>query len=237
MALGRAGSLGVIAEMEISSTPGRRSNPSESLVGLSPIRWARTGLVVSFLALALAPLAVGDSYSALDNTLSESGGQGVAGAWVLRSGVLIAGAAVLTMTALDTPVWRDAARRWMRIYALALIMLVVFPESPWYEGAYDATVARLHTVAGVVGAVSFIIGVWMISRGRRQQAPARVFDWVVIAAIVIVPQAMLVLPGEGALQRLMVLLGYVWLFTESGRMSRHLARGDAWSRGRSGLAP
>lgn len=223
-----------LEDMETPSTTGRRSNQSQSLSRLNPIRWAQVGLVVSFLALALAPLAVDPSYSVLDNTLSESGAQGVDGAWVLRFGVSIAAAAVLTMAALDTPVWPRAARGWMRLYSLALIMLVVFPESPWYEGAYDAGVARLHTVSGVGAAVSFIAGVWLVSRNRPHRSPGRVFDWVVITTIAIIPQAMLVLPGEGALQRMMVCLGYVWLFTESWRMSRHLSEGETLSRGRAG---
>lgn len=181
------------------------------------VRMSRGGLALSALMLAAAPLAVADSYSVVENTLSESGGQGVGGAWVFRAGVLVAAASVLVMTSVPSP-WASRARAAMRIYAFALVLLVVWPESAWDGRSADLVVAKLHTVSGVIGAVAFMLGVLVVSHGR-QHLRARVFDWVVVAAVALVPQVMLLTVADGLWQRLMVALGYAWLLIESLRIS------------------
>lgn len=188
-------------------------SPSESVLAWS----SRAGLISSFLMLALAPIVVADSYSVVENTLSESGGQGVDGAWVLRTGVVLAAGSVLIMTTISN--WGTTARISGRVYALALISLAVFPESPWDGGAHDRTVAYLHTVSGVIGAASFIIGVLAISLSRpSHRRGARAFDWLVATSVALIPQVMLLTGSDGLLQRLMVALGYVWLFAEALRL-------------------
>lgn len=193
-----------------------RSLRSPSVTVLATWSWG--GLILSFVMLALAPIAVADSYSVVENTLSESGGQGVDGAWVLRTGVLLAAVSVFIMSTIAR--WGRVARGALRVYALALVSLAVFPESPWYGAAYDGTVAYLHTVSGVVGAISFIIGVAAVSLSSAQrQRAAKVLDWLVVISVALIPQLMLLTIAEGLLQRLMVALGFVWLFTEASRIS------------------
>lgn len=178
-------------------------------------------MIVSLIMLSLAPLAVAGDYSLFDHTLSESGGQGLPGAWAHRVGVLVAAASVLTMTSLSRAVWSRTTRNLMRVYAVALVGLVVFPESAWDGRPYDQTVAALHTVSGVVGAVAFtLVALSVASTRTADRAKKKLFDVVVAVSVVMIPQVMLFAPGAGVWQRLMVLLGYIWLFLESWRLQR-----------------
>ena len=209
--------------MGTRDTPRHWNNPPGPLDVRDVFVWARLGLIVSVLILAMAPLAVDDSYSILSHTLSESGGQGVEGSWVFRTGVVMTAVSVFLLTTVAKGVWSSAARRLLHVYSIALVGLVVFPESSWDGSTQDATVARLHTVAGVVGAVAFILAVVAIARSRPGESPSmRVFDWVVVGAVALIPQLMLMAPADGVLQRLMVALGYAWLFAETAALGSRL---------------
>lgn len=183
----------------------------------SSIRWARLGLVVSAFLLALAPLFIESPYSFVSNTLSQAGAQGLDGAWVFRSGVLLAAVSVLVMT--THPLWRGTPAGWMRGYVVALVFLALFPVSPPDGSAHNETVALIHTVFGLVGVISFILGAAAVNRSRPEtRLVPRSFDWLVIAAVALVPPAVFAVEFDGVLQRVMVGLGYVWLIAESTRM-------------------
>ncbi|MDH3190061.1 MAG: DUF998 domain-containing protein [Acidimicrobiia bacterium] len=138
--------------------------------------------------------------------------------------MLLTTVAVLGLTSGARKVWPRGGRLWMRVYALALVFLVLLPESPWEGPAPNETVASLHTVAGASGAVAFILGVAAISASRIGAPLAiRTYDWLVIAALAVIPQLMLLaVEYDGLLQRLMVSLGYVWLVAESTRVIRRV---------------
>lgn len=184
------------------------------------IRLAQAGFITSIILLALAPLAVADTYSVIDNTLSEAGGQGVEGAWVLRAGILVTAFSVWLLASASATAWGWVAAQWMRIYAVALVFLAILPEEAWDGRPHNPSVAFLHTVAGVVSAVAFIVAVLSITRRRppRQRA-RRAYDWATMIAIALIPQLILVLSGDGLLERVMALFGYGWLFLESQRMA------------------
>ena len=182
------------------------------------VRWSQMLLAASLSLLAVAPFFVPDTYSPIAHTISESGGQGVPGAWVERSGVILAAGAVLVMTMHTGPTWSRTASRWIRLFSAALLVLALFPESPWHGGSHDATVAMMHTVGGVVGAVSFTLGVVTVSLSSRRGWGARLYDGLMVSALISIPQVMLVSTVDGILQRLMVILGYGWLFLECRRM-------------------
>jgi hypothetical protein len=185
--------------------------------GLGAIQASRAVLLVSLVMLAVAPLFIPDTYSPIEHTISESGAQGIPGAWVERFGVFLAACAVLVMTFYPGPTWSRAAQHWLRVYSFAVVMLAVFPESPWDGGTHDETIARMHTVMGVAGAVSFVMGVVVVSSSRQRSRRARRYDALVVVAVVLVPQLMLLGPLDGILQRLMVAVGYGWLFLECKR--------------------
>ena len=186
-------------------------------------RWARAGLVVSILFLGAAPMMVAESYSVAHNTLSESGAQGVDGAWVLRVGILLTAGSVLLLSVAAGSRWLPRVKWWIRIYATALILLAAFSEAPWDGSPHDEMVASLHTVFGIAGAIAFIVGAAALATSRpRAERLARGFDWLVIAVIALIPQVMHLSELDGLLQRTMVILGYLWLLVEASR----LARGD-----------
>ncbi len=201
---------------------GRKVNsaPRAALEPRHFLRMAQAGLFVSILMLSLAPLAVPDDYSVVDHILSEAGAQGVDGAWVFRAAILLTAVSVFSLVSMSDKVWSRRARQLLRLYAGGLVFLAIFPEAPWNGGVHNALVAWLHTAAGVVGAVAFILAAFTVWRERPpDQGMRRAFDWIVMASIALLPQAMLVLPADGILQRLMVALGYIWLLAESTRIA------------------
>ena len=49
----------------------------------------RAMLVLSMACLAASPLIAGDSYSLMRHTVSEAGGQGFSGGWLVRTGLVL----------------------------------------------------------------------------------------------------------------------------------------------------
>lgn len=77
--------------------------------GLSWRRWQLWGalacLGASVLSLALAPFLMPDSYDWLKHTTSESGAQGLSGAWLTRLGFVTFGLGVLWLSSLAGGRW------------------------------------------------------------------------------------------------------------------------------------
>lgn len=174
-------------------------------------------LALSAGALATTPLLVAGSYSIIDHTLSESGGQGVAGAWLFRTGVVLASIGVFILTYAAGELWPPVSKWLLRLYALALLGAAWFSESPWDGRPYDESEAFLHTVFTVSAGSAFILGVLAVSRERTRRW-AIAFDWLVVLSIALLPQVMLITELDGVLQRFLVVLGYSWLFLESARI-------------------
>lgn len=179
----------------------------------------RATLVLSMVCLAAAPLIAGDSYSFIRHTVSEAGGQGFSGAWLVRTGVVLASAAVFSLSLVASPRWPHAGTLGMRFYSLLLIGSAVFSDVPWNGGPGDETEAFLHTFFTFWAGFSFVVGVTAISLHRPPQAdrPIIVFDWVVIASVILIPMIMMAVVPDGLLQRVIILLGYAWLMLEAGR--------------------
>lgn len=155
-----------------------RNTPGDHVTHAPPLLW-RAGLVAAVLLLAIAPWFVDAGYSIVTNTISESGGQGVHGAWIMRTGVVLTAISVWGIAISAGSPWTGTAKHWLRLYAVALLMLAAFPESPFYPGPHNESMAQLHTVAAVFAAVTFIIGVGAMSRSRPSVG-FRIFDWMVI---------------------------------------------------------
>jgi hypothetical protein len=92
-----------------------------------------TLLLLSAVALALAPLNVDDSYSVIKQTLSESAGQGVKGAWVARSGFLLLGGAVVWLTILSRERWGLAASVLLGTFGFLMVSIAAISSKSWVE--------------------------------------------------------------------------------------------------------
>jgi Protein of unknown function (DUF998) len=194
---------------------GRLSQTGVSLLAI----WL---LLSSMLAVASAPLLMPDSYSWLVNTISESGGQGIHGAWVTRSGFLLTAIAVLLMCSVASTRWGYWGRASMRLYAFGLISGAIFAKASWEDVPHDRIEAFLHTLSVFWGGVGFALGVLIVSfRRQRPNWWRRGFDLAIVLATPIVPLLMLVFAGHaGLLQRALALAGYVWLLIEAFRLMR-----------------
>jgi hypothetical protein len=86
----------------------------------------------------------------------------------------------------------------------------------------------------VIAGVGFVFAVAAVSATRNKRSGVRLFDWAAMAAVAVTPQIMLlVVEFDGLLQRVMVLVGYIWLIVESTRVqavSGHLYRPQATRR-------
>ena len=175
-------------------------------------------LVVSALALLLAPLAVPDDYSWVELTTSSSAAQGVEGAWVARGGFLLLGFAAIVLSARPPERWNRAATALHVLFGVGMIATAAFSEMPWREGVdYDRFEDDLHTIASSVVGFAFIAGLLALVIGAlRAQRPPRRFDLLGIAVALGITLALGSFEDvEGVLQRAMFGFAYAWYAREA----------------------
>jgi hypothetical protein len=192
------------------------------------LRIAAIGLLAgSAVCITAAPWAVGDSYSMVRLTVSESAAQGLAGGWVTRLGFVMLGVAVAVASHVCSQRW-GATGRWMhRAYAAAVVAAAVFSDAPWNGAPYDEAENALHSAAATLTGVAFSLGVLAVGFGRGGRRPGmRIFDWVAVGGSVVVPPAMYVFVAiEGLAQRMMFLVAFLWYGLEVGSGLRRGGRG------------
>lgn len=225
----------------------RWEGATEHRLGPSAGGWGRAGLVLSGLglsavALAAAPVLMPESYSWVANTTSDSAAQGVSGAWAARLGFVLFGLSVLQLAALARRRWGRWATRLHVVFGVLMIAAAAFSGRSWEAGAgFDGTEDLLHSAAatGMGFAFAFAI-VARIVETRQGVRPWRAVDLAALAASVLVPLGMSVWPGvDGALQRVMFAVAYGWYAAEAvaaGRGIRRSPRGVDGRRGQDGLA-
>lgn len=116
-------------------------------------------LLISVMALLIAPILMPESYDWVTHTTSESGAQGIEGAWLARSGFVLYGLAVLLLIAIKKD-WKLFARLVHAIFGLSMMGNAVFSSRPWLaELPFDALEDTLHSwMSGLVGS-AFTVGV------------------------------------------------------------------------------
>lgn len=103
-------------------------------------------LAISAASLALAPAVVPDSYSWIPHTTSESGAQGVEGAWLARIGFLMFGLAVIWLAQLARATWGPWAAALHTGFGVFITATAAFSAGSWEEGArVDRTEDLLHS--------------------------------------------------------------------------------------------
>lgn len=172
-------------------------------------------LVSAVMLFALAPLALPRSYSWLELGLSEAGAQGLAGAWVARTGFVVLGLAVLAVCALRHPAWHAPATVLHACFGTGMVMVAVFSHAPWQAGVpYVELEDTLHSAFASLVGFSFLAGVAATLAVRRPRTlPRTVAD---VAALVVTGSIPLFLaaPVWGLLQRLMFLTAITWYAAE-----------------------
>lgn len=173
-------------------------------------------LAVSAVGLAVAPLVLDESYSWVEHTTSQAGGQGVDGAWMARLGFVLFGLAVIWFAARKAGAWRQPATALHVAFGTCLLAVAAFSLRSWQAGApFDRTEDTLHSVAATVMGFAFALGVAAARWWPGRPAGFRVLDVVAIAASVVVPLAMAASTGyTGALQRAMFAVAYLWYARE-----------------------
>jgi hypothetical protein len=175
-------------------------------------------LGASAICLTAAPLLLPDSYSWIEHTTSEAAAQGVDGAWLARLGFLLFGFAVLALCALKAPAWGLRETLLLGAFGVLMVANAAFSHCPWEPSApCDATEDTLHSVSATAVGFAFTLGVLSVAiRGRDRSDARRYQDLVAVVASIALPFAMAVFPGQdGAIQRVMFLVAYVWFGTEA----------------------
>lgn len=176
-------------------------------------RWAIAGLLLtSLLALLLAPTQMPASYVWLRHTTSESGAQGIAGAWLARLGFLLFGLAVLWQTAVLHKIWPMPVRFFLGAFGVFLTAVAAFSARPWLPNLpYDPVEDWLHSFAATAMGFAFALGVGLRWWARSWEDKRRILDLTAVAAAVIIPLSMSFLPAwDGLLQRAMFAIAYLW---------------------------
>lgn len=169
-------------------------------------------LILSALALLLAPLNLPASYSWLRHTTSESAAQGVVGAWLARLGFLIFGLTVLWLAGRFLDNWPRPVRWLHGAFGLFMVGTAVFSSRPWLPNLpYDPVEDALHSFTATAMGFAFAIGVGLRLWHRQNGRWGRVLDVAAVAASVAIPLAMSALPNwDGLLQRGMFATAYLW---------------------------
>ncbi|PRZ02670.1 uncharacterized protein DUF998 [Isoptericola sp. CG 20/1183] len=184
-------------------------------------------LAASAVCVALAPLAVPETYDVVRHSVSEAGGQEVPGAWVARTGFVLLGLAVLLEAGLAGEAWGPWGRSAHGVYGTAIILVGTFSHRAWYSAPWDRVEDTMHSIAATTVGFAFVIGVVAVSvrRGRRP-GPIRVLDAVAVVASVVLPLIMWTAPDvQGVAQRLLFAVGYTWFAVEAVRLASSAAPG------------
>lgn len=127
-------------------------------------------LLLSFLALLLAPLCMPASYSWLRHTTSESAAKGVAGAWLARLGFLILGLTVLWLSERLRDSWSLPVCLMHGAFGLFMVGTAIFSSRPWLPNLpFDPVEDALHSFTATAMGFAFAIGVGLRLWQQREE--------------------------------------------------------------------
>ncbi len=175
-------------------------------------------LAVSALSLLAAPLVMPESYSWLSNTTSESGAQGVLGAWLTRLGFLSFGLAVLWLVVSLRSVWARGANWLHAAFGVLMVATAAFSHRPWeVDARFDPVEDILHSFTATAMGFAFALGVLVrLLQREKHDLYSRAFDVAALVIATVIPILMAYLPAmDGLIQRLMFLTAYLWYGNET----------------------
>jgi hypothetical protein len=169
-------------------------------------------LVVSLLALLLAPLQMPASYSWLSHTTSESAAQGIFDAWIARLGFLVFGLAVFWISDCLRGQWSIPVRLMHMAFGVFIVATAALSTRSWLPDApFDPVEDALHSFNATAMGVAFATGVLLRFFQREHDMFGRIMAIVAVIAAIVIPLAMSALPDwDGLLQRGMFTIAYIW---------------------------
>jgi hypothetical protein len=176
-----------------------------------PARLVAAGIGAFVVAAAVAPWLSHPDYSSIAHTTSELAGQNMPHAWIMRAGFTGFGSGT-ALAALWR--WRDGPTVALALLLFGLCMVAAaiwshLPIDPALGGnrAEDDAHSVAASAMGAAFAAAVVLHLWQ-TRGAQ-----RWLDTIALAAATLLPLAMLALPAvDGALQRLMFGISFIWIW-------------------------
>lgn len=196
------------------------SQRSVSLAGL-------VFLLVSAVLFLLAPLAMPADYSWVANSISESGSQGLTGAWVTRLGFLSFGLGVILVAITRWGVWRSAAGWLLSAFGFLMLTVAAFSTKQWNpEASFNELESNLHSISATVMGFCYGVGVLLVIVLEKQAAlSVKLLGWAAVVTSIAMPILAGVIPEFGGVfQRIMFAVAIAW-FVFQGRAA--LNRGNS----------
>jgi len=109
--------------------------------------------------------------------------------------------------------WGTVAAGFHAAFGALMVAVAAFSHANPFGGQSDATEDLLHSIAASGMGFAFALGVVACQVHQRR---ARVFDVVAVVASIVIPLSMLLWPeADGAVQRLMFAISYLWYGAEA----------------------
>ena len=146
-------------------------------------------------------------------TTSESGAQGISGAWLARLGFLLFGLAVLWISLSSRYKWGRFALIMHCGFAVCMIGNAVFSSRPWLATMpFDLIEDVLHSWMSDLVGTAFSMGVLAILFQRQKTERLSIaIDLIALVTAIVISIAMFLWSGiDGLIQRIMFAVAYLW---------------------------
>lgn len=174
-------------------------------------------LLVSAGLFVLAPLAMPTDYSWVSNSISESGAQGLTGAWVTRLGFLTFGLGVILVAIARWVVWRSAAGWLLSAFGFLMLTVAAFSTKQWNpEASFNELESNLHSISATVMGFCYGIGVLIvIVLDKKAELSVKLLGWAAVVTSIAMPILAGVIPEFGGVfQRIMFAIAIAWFVVQ-----------------------
>lgn len=165
----------------------------------------------------LAPLMMPSDYSWISNSISESGAQGISGAWMTRGAFLTFGLGVILVALTRWVVWRSAAGWLLSSFGFLMLTVAAFSTKQWNpEASFNQLESNLHSISATVMGFCYGIGVLIvIVLDKGAGLSVKVLGWVAVVTSIAMPILAGVIPEFGGVfQRLMFGIAIAWFVVQ-----------------------
>jgi hypothetical membrane protein len=179
--------------------------------------FAITTLILAILGVLLTPFAMAEGYSWFENSISETGGQGVSNAWLGRLTLTLSGLGVLAVAKLRRNSWSRITFVSMTLFGVMWSLTAVFSTQSWEESVpFNPVESAIHSALASAMAI-VVLGALAIAFQRPAITKvSRYLAFTLAAAATFLPLASLLNPEfAGLFQRLMFVITQLWFIREA----------------------